>query len=229
MTIINMADNLCRTDLQQICYLLDFKKKSTCYQLSARLCQYQRFLQYNIQGEVPEHLKKKNTEKIIIGLGKMLGKYKDIQKNNPRFNSAYRRWFSGYHSKKDVLDDESRRLCLPDQQPSIPQIPKGETGLRQGPLGRRNLLKRRSSAPSSFSTGEQPEQDRTAPETTPSPASHPTRQQRTMSDLSALQILDFIIHREQASIPTAVIFIHAEDLSRHSFQGTASVNFRTGW
>lgn len=129
-----------------------------------------------------------------------------------------------FHGAEKIyfFDEASRRLCLPDQQPS----PAARTEhapefvpARQGPLGRRSLLRRRS-ASDHCDAGNLPPSSNTS-----APANRP-RQTRAMSDLSALQILDHIIHREQASIPTAVVFSHAEDISRQNFQGTSFREFQ---
>ncbi len=109
------------------------------------------------------------------------------------------------------FDEQSRSLCLPESAAPARQSPSPLSGIRGGPLGKRNLLGRRSAAPSPGSSEN----------TNPNPPASvpPNRGQRSMSDLSALQILDHIIRREQENIPTAVIFTHAEDLSRMNLQG----------
>ncbi len=114
---------------------------------------------------------------------------------------GYRRivFFQGAE-KIYFFDEQSRSLCLPQSAAPARQTLSPLSGIRGGPLGKRNLLGRRSSAPASSENG-----NRNNP-----PENPVSRPQRSMSDLSALQIMDHIIRRE--NIPTAVIFTHAEDL-----------------
>ncbi len=147
--------------------------------------------------------------------------------------NGYRRvvFFQGA-DKITWLDEESRNLCLPGRRQAEP-LPNAQTaasrtvgGLRGGPLGRRNLL-RSSPGPD---VSRQPA-SQSAPE---NPIPHPptfanaplSRPQTSMSDLSALQILDFILERDAAAIPSAVVFTHAEDVCRTNFQGTSFREFQ---
>ncbi len=148
------------------------------------------------------------------------------------------RYFREHHYQRIVffqgaekiywLDEESKRLCMPSQQSTStrPQPSQPITGgLRKGPLGRRKLLGRQSPERSS-QAADAPQPSTTTDSAAPSASSSPRSRSRT-TDLSALEILDFIICREQNSIPTAVIFSHAEDLSRMNLQGTAFREFQS--
>ena len=119
---------------------------------------------------------------------------------------GYRRivFFEGA-GKITCLDEESRRGCLPPAPDR-----SAERGGRRGPLGRRNLLRRTGSADRPPAAG---------------PGSR-NRPQHRMSDLSALEILNHIISDPNGDIPTAVIFPHAEDLSRSNLQGTGFREFQ---
>lgn len=131
------------------------------------------------------------------------------------------------------LDQESVRMCLPDHtRPSaISKTSRGsETTLKRGPLGKRWLLSRKHEGASLMASGvsREPAQGRTDDATRPTTSTpgNIVQQQRSMSDLSALQILDFITHRETESVPTVVIFTLAEDISRRDFQGTSFREFQ---
>ncbi len=133
---------------------------------------------------------------------------------------GYRRivFFQG-SEKLYCLDNESRRLCLPGHAapPSDHRKTLGGLGGSGGPLGRRNLLGRGGSGNALAGPAASP----------PAPAqSSPV----AMSDLSALQILDFIFNRDRTDTPTALIFTHAEDLSPGGFQGFRELQNRmVGW
>ncbi|MFW6333481.1 MAG: hypothetical protein ACOC23_09315, partial [Thermodesulfobacteriota bacterium] len=118
------------------------------------------------------------------------------------------------------LDAESRRLCLPGHTAPAPPAESSPPRLGSGgALGRRNLL--RQSGPANASDG---------PQQAPTPPAGAPPSRVAMSDLSALQILDFIFQRDRSDISTAVIFTHAEDLSPGSFQGFRELQNRmVGW
>ena len=125
---------------------------------------------------------------------------------------GYRRivFFEGA-KKITCLDEESRRGCLPPAAAPTPDPGRSaERGGRRGPLGRRNLLRRSGGAdrPPAAGTGSG------------------SRPQHRMADLSALEILNHIISDPGGDIPTAVIFPHAEDLSRSNLQGTGFREFQ---
>jgi S1-C subfamily serine protease len=123
---------------------------------------------------------------------------------------GYRRivFFDGA-SKITFYDPESKRLCLPHADS------KSQTSsILKGPLGRRKLWCHDSSKDTADVSSQA---GRTAPGSSSSGGNGPPKQSR-MSDLSALEILDFIMKRDDASLPTVVIFSLAEDI-RH-FQQT---------
>jgi len=89
-------------------------------------------------------------------------------------------------------DQESRRLCLPEQKPAEGSN-KSESSRLKGPLGEKKLLQVNS-------------------DSNPSVQPQSSKQQSRMSDLSALEILDFIMKSDDTSVPTVVIFPLAEDM-----------------
>ncbi len=101
------------------------------------------------------------------------------------------------------LDEESKNLCLPQNRPSQPETPG--RGNRGGPLGGPNRLRRAGPGANPRHTGQGP---------------------ASMSDLSALRIMDHIIDKDKSSLGTALIFTHAEDLSPRSFAGTGFREFQ---
>ena len=115
--------------------------------------------------------------------------------------------------KITFYDEQSRRACLPEQPPVAGSRPSATSSLK-GPLGRRKLLSHQSSIGSDGRSSPQ-----VAAISDPSPQADASRPQRRMSDLSALEILDFIIRNDADSLATAVIFPLAEDIRR--FEGAS--------
>jgi S1-C subfamily serine protease len=131
------------------------------------------------------------------------------------------------------FDQDSIRLCLPNQNSTKEDSRtsrRNPSTFKQGPLGKCWLLGGKTRRPASQAS-EVPQDtggERTTTTSRPptSPQSDIVQQQRSMSDLSALQILDFITHHEIDSVPTVVIFTLAEDISRRNFQGTSFREFQ---
>jgi len=139
-------------------------------------------------------------------------------------------FFSGA-DKIYFFDEDSKQLCLPEQPGISGRNQNAQTGqsqLRGGPLGRRSLLGRKNqlSSQKKPKTTHEHHQRNKPPEQPPVTPSQQTGTQRTMSDLSALSILDYITHRDQNDVPTAVIFTHTEDISRQNFQGNSFREFQ---
>lgn len=108
-------------------------------------------------------------------------------------------------------DAESRRLCLPNQSNEATQQPRPHiAGLAPGPAGGVKIRPGRG--------GGLQEPARTAPPPLSTDTAVP-RPVRAISDPAALEILDHIIMRDLSSVSTALIFTHANDLSRRSLGG----------
>ncbi|MCW3488691.1 AAA family ATPase [Dethiobacter alkaliphilus] len=128
---------------------------------------------------------------------------------------GYRRivFFDGA-DKITFYDHESRSLCIHGEKPMKKSEGEGSSSLK-GPLGRRNLLQLNTAERSDHSS---PSEADTA-DLKSSVQGGAAQKQRRMSDLSALEILNFIIQGDNASIPTVVIFPMAEDI--RNFQGNS--------
>lgn len=115
-------------------------------------------------------------------------------------------------------DERSRSLCR--RQTSSPSASSVNAppvnapppaGMRMGPMGGRNLLA------ASRSPGHGPS-DTPAPaeSASPIPAAAP---RRSMSDVAALELMDFILVQDTTPVSTALIFTHANDLNRRNLGG----------
>jgi ATP-dependent Clp protease ATP-binding subunit ClpA len=108
-------------------------------------------------------------------------------------------------------DAESRRLCLPNQSNETTQQPRPHiAGLAPGPAGGVKIR------PGRCCRLQEPARTAAPPLSTDNAAPRPVR---AISDPAALEILDHIIMRDLSSVSTALIFTHANDLSRRSLGG----------
>lgn len=110
-------------------------------------------------------------------------------------------------------DHESRNLCLPEQETAT----SSKSSSLDGPLGKRNLLRLKSSKSSSL------QQVPTLNLPTQGEAS---QQQRRMSDLSAIEIMNYITRKDTRDIPTVIVFTHADYLSPRNIEGFKEIQSR---
>ncbi len=110
-------------------------------------------------------------------------------------------------------DEASRSLCRRKTAPAAQAAVKvpPPAGMRLGPMRGRNLLAARRPAGNVSAATSAPVEP--APEI---PAAAP---RRSMSDVAALELMDYILVQDAAPVSTALIFTHANDLNRRNLGG----------
>lgn len=134
---------------------------------------------------------------------------------------GYRRivFFHGA-DKITFYDQESRRLCLPCDD-NLADSTRSNSSILSGPLGKRNLLR--------FTSSNVPEVSsfpRALSSSNTSAQGDTSRRQRRMSDLSALEIINYVTLGDNKDTPTVVIFTHAEYLNARNFEGFKEIQSR---
>ncbi len=114
-------------------------------------------------------------------------------------------------------DDQSRILCRHQNPPAVAAL--SQTGLSStrmagGPLGKRNLFAEQRNQKQPITSPGQTEAKKSA--TAAAPSEQP---RRAISDAAALEILDYILTRDSTPVATALIFTHANDLTRSNLGG----------